>query len=116
MAETTLEEAKRCPRCGESGEKHSERPVGGGAKVITFHCKNEGCAWFNTGWGVQINRDGSIPVNDGPGEKQFAMPDWLKNAGRREVEETEFIFGFDRDKDDPNYGKQRSADEIRKEF
>lgn len=58
----TIAEASECPKCGYTGEvgprKRTAKP-GITASVCT--CKNETCRWFNTGWVIQFNPDGSIP-------------------------------------------------------
>lgn len=64
---TTLEEAKRCPKCGNYGEDRIQRPVDrstglkAGTMVHIIYCVTEICPWFNTCWMVQVNKDGSIP-------------------------------------------------------
>jgi Zn-finger nucleic acid-binding protein len=75
----TIEEASVCPKCGLTGEAEgapqpSAKP---GITVITFKCKNNRCVWFDTGWLVQKNPDGSVPEpSDVPrGPKQFDRPD-----------------------------------------
>jgi hypothetical protein len=73
---TTLEDAKRCPRCEKSGRvgppKNTLRP---GTQVVVVTCETVGCPWEGTGWPVQINPDGSIPdaapTGTVRGEKQF---------------------------------------------
>lgn len=73
---TALDEASKCPKCGMTGERgramDTERH---GVKVIMFTCKTVLCRWFETGWPVQINPDGSIPEPTLVGPKQFLMPD-----------------------------------------
>jgi len=72
----TWEEARHCPKCSEAGEaggaRASAKP---GVKAVTVYCRNERCNWFNTGWIVQINPDGSIPdaapVGSARGEKLY---------------------------------------------
>lgn len=61
MADTTFEEAKRCPKCDAPGEPISTHP---GPKASEFHvyeCPTEICVWFGTRWVVQIMADGQIP-------------------------------------------------------
>jgi hypothetical protein len=70
MASTTLEEAKKCARCSLPGEQVSESPaptsagLRPGTLVIMVYCRNEECRWYNTGWPIQVNPDGSVPVID----------------------------------------------------
>ena len=72
---TTLEDAKRCPRCGEPGEENGMRPAGPGAvpgtKMLTVLCRVESCRWFGTGWVIQINPDGTIPEANTKQEKAY---------------------------------------------
>lgn len=68
MSEKTVtwDEARRCPRCEEVGVPGRQKPVPGrrGYTTITLTCQNERCRWYQTGWTVQKNPDGSIPVTD----------------------------------------------------
>lgn len=86
MAETTFEEAKRCPRCKFPGEETAVLPGDRGSKVHTLVCRTPGCPWENTNWIVQVQRDGSIPLRK-TGDKDFPeLPMWAQNQGRRMVE------------------------------
>jgi len=81
---TTIDEAKRCPKCGNAGEESGNHRGPRGSRVYTFICKNETCRWFDTGWLVQVKPDGTIPERE-PGEKEFpAMPDFDVNKERTE--------------------------------
>jgi hypothetical protein len=59
----TFEEAQRCPKCTLPGEARTPIlvPDKPGYKVVTCTCRNKHCRWFNTGWAIQINPDGSVP-------------------------------------------------------
>lgn len=79
MTETTLEQAKRCPRCEQPGEQvRSTRAPGRigllGARVLTIECRNERCKWFDSSWLVQINPDGSIPEPNTSPNRDKAFP------------------------------------------
>lgn len=76
MPDTTLEEARRCPKCGEPGAPGGFVPQRDKSKVYTFHCENNRCKWFETGgWLVHVNPDGSIHEATRH-KKQFpAIPD-----------------------------------------
>jgi len=76
MADTTFEEAKRCPNsdCQQPGKLVSVRPQKGGIKVHVFECVNDRCQRFEERWIVQTNPDGSIPQN-APGPKTFPKLD-----------------------------------------
>jgi hypothetical protein len=72
----SFEEAKLCPKCGNAGDVGARRPSDlPGVDVITITCRTATCRWYDTGWLVSINPDGSIPdpTPDGMvrGEKQF---------------------------------------------
>jgi len=69
---TTYEEARQCPKCHQYGV-HAQTDSGPrGSKIETYVCDNEICLWYQTGWVVQVNRDGSIP-NRTEGPKEFPM-------------------------------------------
>ena len=70
MTDTMFEEAKRCPRCEKPGTLTYTESLPKGAKAHTYSCYTEGCRWEGTGWIVQVNADGSIPIRE-KGEKQF---------------------------------------------
>jgi hypothetical protein len=78
---TTLEEASKCPRCDNFGDVGPRRPTAKpGYDCIVITCKTELCPWYDTGWIVQINPDGTIPDAAPPGTvrgaKQFdVLPD-----------------------------------------
>lgn len=75
MADTTLEEARRCPRCEQPGNRVgvnvAKAPgVSRGTKIETYECVNERCEYGpitqpvkmnGQRWAVQINPDGTIP-------------------------------------------------------
>lgn len=68
---TTYEIAKSCPKCGHYGELQYTHPgPRGGSRVEVYLCTNEVCLWYETGWTIQINKDGSIPDRT-KGPKQF---------------------------------------------
>lgn len=79
--ETTLEIARRCPKCQQPGDfagKHpAPRTVTPGAMLHVFVCKNRRCRWFDTTCRiVQVNPDGSIPEPTMRRQKSFpAIPD-----------------------------------------
>jgi hypothetical protein len=77
MSETTLEEARRCPKCEQPGESAGVRPATGidvtrGAQLHTFVCMNKQCRWYGQVCRiVQVNPDGSIPE---PGKRDKHYP------------------------------------------
>jgi hypothetical protein len=86
---TTLEEAKRCPKCEQPGEATGHvRPaprkpgITRGAQLHQIMCRNSRCKWYNTAYYIQINPDGTIPEATLDRDKQFkALPD---DGGRTE--------------------------------
>jgi hypothetical protein len=88
VTETTLEEARRCPKCEQPGDLTVVTPAparrGGRRTAIqpgtTFHhftCRNKRCKWYDTVCRVvQVNPDGSIPPPLMKRAKEFpAIPD-----------------------------------------
>jgi len=62
-SQTTLEEASRCPKCGQAGNQTSTKPLtSGSGKLLMFKCENSRCRWFNTEWPVQVSANGTIPL------------------------------------------------------
>ena len=67
LTQTTYEQAKRCPKCGQSGDVRTIRLVPAsaglprGTSVHTVYCVTELCKWYDTPWNIQVNADGSIP-------------------------------------------------------
>lgn len=100
MTETTLEEARRCPKCDQpgvlTGQASIRKPgIPPGTKLHTFGCANERCRWYGTTCRVvQINPDGSIPPPLVRRTKEFPkIPDrsaevnaMLERQVRRELE------------------------------
>jgi len=82
--ETTLEEARRCPKCKQPGvfsRKTRVKPAFGvtrGAEMHHYVCQNERCRWFNEVCrSIQVNPDGSIPPPLVKRDRQFPkIPDY----------------------------------------
>jgi hypothetical protein len=73
----TWEEARKCPKCSNAGKESGTMPTQRrGTKVVKLVCENPLCRWFETGWVVQINPDGSIPDPESAlnSPKQFVVP------------------------------------------
>jgi hypothetical protein len=103
VAETTLEEAARCPWCAEPGKKTGTTQPHGqgierGVKVETYECENTRCENEGERWLVQFNPDGTIPPkgtrNEQPKEYDimrhttFQERERAKEAMRRQYEES----------------------------
>jgi hypothetical protein len=76
MTETTYEEAKKCPKCGQPGDVRQVKPSrnnrGEEVEVHMVYCVTVLCTWHETAWVVQVNKDGSIPpAYQGLGQKQY---------------------------------------------
>jgi len=79
-SQTTLEEARSCPRCKYYGELVATNPGPRRSKVYTYKCLTEVCPWYNTTWIVQVNEDGTIPQR-GKSAKEFpVLPDSNRQA------------------------------------
>jgi hypothetical protein len=86
MPDTTFEEAKRCPKCGNPGQEKLVTPQRDGSRVHNFTCVTELCRWYDTGWVVQVMADGSIPIRQ-PGVKDHPAPSgWIKEIAERQLD------------------------------
>lgn len=47
--------------------------------MVMYKCMNEHCRWYNTGWPIQINPDGTVPdpIDNREREKSYPTPDSL---------------------------------------
>lgn len=60
--DTTIDEARRCPKCQEPGQETHVKRLPRGTREITYHCRNERCKWNNEVCSVvTVRADGSIP-------------------------------------------------------
>jgi hypothetical protein len=79
--ETTLEEARRCSKCGQPGKaagvREAPKSVTRGAKLHSYTCDNNRCQWYGQVCRViQVNPDGTIPPALTKRDKQFPeIPD-----------------------------------------
>ncbi len=112
---STYEEAKSCPKCGNPGRLSASKHSPNG-RIETYTCETPVCSWYNTGWALQILPDGTLAQRDQKDGKQFTTSPFVESLGRNLVKETEFIFGLDKEPDDPEYGVQKSLDEIKRQF
>lgn len=92
MTETTYEEARRCSKCQQPGEKAGEERAHGvtpGAKLHKFVCMNERCVWYGQVCRlVQVNPDGTIPPPIVKRDKQYpTIPDLSKQVNDRLAEQ-----------------------------
>lgn len=70
--DTTIDEARRCPKCQELGEETKREHTRRGGKELTFTCQNERCIWYGqTCSVVTVRPDGSIPDPNLHRQKQF---------------------------------------------
>lgn len=89
--ETTLEEARRCPKCKQPGEFVSEAPaprgegITRGATLKHYQCANSRCRWFGQICRiVQVNPDGTIPSPNQKRVKQYPeRPDLVDQVNKQ---------------------------------
>lgn len=78
MADTTIEEAQRCPICEEPAKiVQTQRPqhLPRRTRVLVMECQNTRCATEGERFLVQINPDNTIPKPGGRrGPKSFELP------------------------------------------
>lgn len=61
--DTTLDEARRCPKCNELGTKAGSRFNRDRSQEITYHCQNQRCRWYGqTCRVITVRPDGTIPA------------------------------------------------------
>lgn len=90
VTDTTLDEARRCPKCEELTQKVAEEPVrlrnrdgsrrfgiAPGTMLHSYQCQNTRCRWYGQiARIIQVNPDGTIPSPTTKREKEFpARPD-----------------------------------------
>ena len=64
MADTTWDQARRCPRCEAPGVDESQRQGPHGSRIHVIRCKTTRCKWYDTTYLVQVNSDGSVSQPD----------------------------------------------------
>lgn len=85
----TLEEASHCPRCSQAGTEVLTSRGPRGSIIHVFNCMNQLCRWFETGWTVQTNADGTVPERTA-GDKEFpALTPGQEAMANRYLEEIE---------------------------
>lgn len=91
MSDTTLEEARRCPRCEQPGQERMMRPAPPPAVGVLhfFACENQRCEWFDEVWPVQTRPDGTVvQPDDNRGDKRYRpMSNDMISRGQRIVED-----------------------------
>lgn len=80
----SMDEASRCPRCGEPGRLSGVRPGPRRSSTRTYVCENERCRWFQTGWVISVASDGSIPERK-KGDKEYPMLTEFEKANARAI-------------------------------
>lgn len=87
MTDTTFEEAKRCPKCGESGVIAGDKRSRYGERTVTIKCMNSRCLWYKeTARVIDVKPDGTIPDPTKYRHKRFpALPN-LTNEMRERVD------------------------------
>jgi hypothetical protein len=84
MAETLLEEAKRCPKCQQPGAENGSKPAAERhmGRLQMFKCLNNRCSRFEGIWVVQIRPDGTIPTPSENREKNFPVIEGMSTKER----------------------------------
>lgn len=60
MTDSTLDEHRRCPICGELGSPQGTKPGADRSTFYFYQCENPQCRWFKGApWLRQRRRDGS---------------------------------------------------------
>ncbi len=82
MAEPTMEEARRCPRCEQPGTPAGTRPAPERwmGTLHVFKCENNRCIRFEGTWIVQVRPDGTIPAPSEHREKNFPSYDGVSTS------------------------------------
>jgi hypothetical protein len=90
----TLEEAAECPKCHLVGmlTGSDKKEIDGQEwDVTSYHCDNEDCSWYNTGWVVSSDKNGHVyerPRGERGMDKTFEpLSKEALFRGRAEVEE-----------------------------
>lgn len=75
MADSTLEEARRCPKCEKPGVENGSRPAPERhmGRFQIFKCMNDRCLKYEGIWIVQIRPDGTIPEPTTNREKNYPV-------------------------------------------
>lgn len=83
--ETTLDEARRCPKCLELGQPGGVRPYNRFSSLHTFYCRNDRCPWFDSVCSiVTVNNDGTVHPKVTHRNKSFPpIPDATDRVQRR---------------------------------
>jgi hypothetical protein len=85
VTDTTLDEARRCPKCQELTVKVGEQPaklrtadgrrklgIEPGTMLHIYQCQNDRCKWYGeTARIIQVNPDGTIPPATTKRDKEF---------------------------------------------
>ncbi len=77
MADTTLQTARKCPKCNNEGAMVTQQPTETPKLTgYVFQCENKVCPWYTTRWVVTADEDDKVPVRDtGHDPKRFpAVP------------------------------------------
>lgn len=84
MAETLLEEAKRCPKCDQPGVENGSKPAPERhmGRLQMFKCLNNRCSRVDGIWIVQIRPDGTIPAPTMDREKNFPVIEGMTTKER----------------------------------
>ncbi len=87
---TTLDKAKKCPKCHNYGEQtHEGRTTDPKIKAYVFKCTHKVCLWYDTTWIVTVDEDGKVPMMDiGHTKKIWPSLRKITDEQRRRIRET----------------------------
>lgn len=87
MTETTLEEARRCPRCEQPGKlvrKEQARGATPGSEQHIYECDNSRCKWHKQVCRVvTVRADGSIPQAEQRNKNYPSVPDMTDRVNQQ---------------------------------
>jgi hypothetical protein len=90
MAETTFEEARRCPFCQQPSKLVDAKKLPQGGKLHTFQCDNERCTDNSGRRVVQTNPDGSLAQRTA-GPKTFEALNHFSESAQRARQELQLL-------------------------
>lgn len=97
MADTSWEEARRCPKCTDPGRSSDPTPTGerDGSTYVVMTCGNPRCKWYEQSWTIRVRADGTIPPAVTQREKTFvtrpnapSAEDWERVISKQVAQET----------------------------
>ncbi len=87
MSETTLQTARKCPKCNHEGLLISKQPTEIDELTgYVFQCENKVCPWYSTRWVVTADEDDKVPTRDiGHDPKRFPSVPTITERQRQQL-------------------------------